>query len=156
MNAITFWSWAYGIANGQPRGIRGAWILEPLRFGIELARRFNSDPIVKVRVGNRALLLPWSHQLPRILESCPCYEREIGRLAAYLDRKDGELLMIDVGANIGDTVATLPQLNRAKFLCVEGSRRYFDLLRKSYESDPNVTFHFALLTDSAAQDRPLG
>jgi FkbM family methyltransferase len=156
MNALAFWSWAYDVANRQRVPVPFSVVFSPLQFGIRLARKFQGDPVVKVRVGNRVLLMPWSHQLPKILKSCPGYETEIGRLATYLDRADGKLLMIDVGANVGDTIATLPPLHRAHFLCVEGSQLYFDLLQRSYESDVNVTLLFALLTDSTSSTGKAG
>ncbi len=90
---------------------------------MRLIRRFNTDPIVRLQVGDRALLMPWSHNLPLILRSNPLYETEIGRLAQHLADIDGRVVMIDAGANIGDTIATLPKLDQAKFLCIEGSER---------------------------------
>jgi FkbM family methyltransferase len=123
------------------------FISKPLAVAVRLARRFKGDPIVQLRVGDRTLLMPWSHNLPLILRSSPLYETEIGRLAQHLVASDGELLMIDAGANIGDTFATLPKLAQAKFLCIEGSERYYGLLRKNLESDPQVRLEFALLTD---------
>jgi FkbM family methyltransferase len=123
------------------------FISKPLAVAARLARKFQGDPIVRLRVGDRTLLMPWSHNLPLILRGSPLYETEIGRLAQHLVASDGELLMIDAGANIGDTFATLPKLTQAKFLCIEGSERYYDLLRKNLESDPQVTLEFALLTD---------
>lgn len=146
------WPFGLGRTIWLPPGVPVPFnvVFSPLRFGIRLAHKFQGDPVVKVHVGNRLLLMPWSHQLPRILKSYPDYEAEIGRLAAYLDRADGKLLMIDAGANVGDTIATLPPLHRADFLCVEGSQLYFDLLQRSYDSDANVTLLFALLTDSTS------
>jgi FkbM family methyltransferase len=91
--------------------------------------------------------MPWSHNLPLILRSNPLYETEIGRLAQHLAERDGDAVMIDAGANIGDTIATLPKLDQAKFLCIEGSERYYDLLQKNCESDKRVKPVFALLTD---------
>jgi FkbM family methyltransferase len=122
-------------------------ISKPLGIAARLVRKFKGDPIVRLRVGHRSLLMPWSHNLPLILKSSPLYETEIGRLAEHLVTSDGELVMIDAGANIGDTFATLPKLNPAKFLCIEGSERYYDLLRRNLESDPQVQLEFALLTD---------
>jgi FkbM family methyltransferase len=154
MNGTAFWSGVYGIASRKRTGLSNAvvsFVFKPLTLGVRLARKFNVDPIVKVRVGDRALFMPWSHNLPSILESCPTYETEMGRLAMHLSKTDGEVLMIDVGANIGDTIARLPALDQAKFLCIEGSERYYDLLRKNYESDARVTLLFALLTDVTGQ-----
>src|ERR1700739_4262944 len=108
MNGIAFWSWAYEVAGGAQSGRPQDLLARPLRLVARIARKFKTDPIVRVQVGDRTLLMPWSHNLPLILRSNPLYETEIGRLAEHLLNADGELVMIDAGANIGDTIATLP------------------------------------------------
>jgi FkbM family methyltransferase len=147
MNGIAFWSWAYDVARGARAGGPQDFLAKPLRLAVRIARKFTSDPIVSVQLGDRALLMPWSHNIPSILSSNPLYEAEIGRLAQHLAEVDGQVVMIDAGANIGDTVATLPRLSRAKFLCIEGSERYYGLLRMNSASDQRVTLEYALLTD---------
>jgi FkbM family methyltransferase len=153
MNGTAFWSWAYGVASRERTGLSEAVLSKAVAMAVRLARRFKTDPIVQLQVGDRALLMPWSHNLPLILRNNPLYETEIGRLAQHLANSDGEVLMIDAGANIGDTIATLPKLPKARFLCIEGSERYYDLLRKNLESDPRVKLEFALLTDVRGQGK---
>jgi FkbM family methyltransferase len=147
MNGTAFWSWAYEVTSRKATGSVGDLLSKPLALAVRLIRRFNTDPIVRLQVGDRALLMPWSHNLPLILRSNPLYETEIGRLAQHLADTDGKVVMIDAGANIGDTIATLPKLDQAKFLCIEGSERYHDLLEKNLGSDRRVKPVFVLLTD---------
>jgi FkbM family methyltransferase len=151
VNGTAFWSWAYGLASRERTGSPMDFISKPLTVAVRLARKFKGDPIVQVRLGDRALLMPWSHNLPLILRSNPLYETEICRLALHLADVDGEVVMIDAGANIGDTIASLPKLPQAKFLCIEGSERYYDLLRKNLESEPRAKLELALLTDVRGQ-----
>jgi FkbM family methyltransferase len=151
MIGTAFWSWAYSITNGERKNLASSFAAKLLGLPIRLARSVASDPIIRLRVGDRALLVPWSHHLPTLLRHCPRYETEIGRLATHLSRTEGDLLMIDVGANVGDTIATLPSLERAKFLCIEGSQKYHDLLQKNYGSDARVKLLFALLADQSHQ-----
>ncbi len=152
MNGTAFWSWAYGVASRERNGSIKDLLSKPVALAVRVARKFTADPIIQLQVGDRTLLMPWSHNLPLILRNNPLYETEIGRLAQHLVEVDGEVVMIDAGANIGDTIATLPQLSQAKFLCIEGSERYYDLLSKNCESDPDVTLEFALLTDVKGQN----
>jgi len=147
MNGTAFWSWAYGVASRERNGSIKDLLSKPVTVAVRVARKFTADPIIQLQVGDRTLLMPWSHNLPLILRNNPLYETEIGRLAQHLVEVDGEVVMIDAGANIGDTIATLPKLSQAKFLCIEGSERYYDLLSKNCESDPRVTLEFGLLTD---------
>jgi FkbM family methyltransferase len=147
MNGTAFWSWAYGVASRERTGSTKDFLSKLLALAVRLVRRFEKDPVVHVRVGDRFLLMPWSHNLPIILRNNPLYEAEMGRLVQHLAEVDGELLMIDAGANIGDTIATLPKVEPAKFLCIEGSERYYDLLRRNLGTDPRAKLEFALLTD---------
>src|ERR1700736_6244176 len=98
-----FWSWAYGITSRKETSLPAGVVFKPLKLGVGLAQRLSGDPIVKLPVGDRALLMPWSHNLPLILKNNPLYETEIGRLAFHLSKTDRQVLMIVPGANIGHT-----------------------------------------------------
>jgi len=125
------------------------------RPAIRLALSRIPDPAVQVEIGRRKLWINWSHNLPSFLASYPNYETEIGRLAALIHERDGRLTMIDVGANVGDTIACLPPLSNAAFLCVEASKRYFELLRRNYGTEIGVTLVLALLGDGDRTQRGL-
>lgn len=147
----TFLSSLYRLRRG-PSASFGERILKLLaRPVIKAALRREPDPAVEVDLGRRKLWMNWSHNLPSFLVAYPNYETEIGRLAAFIHRKFGQLMMIDVGANVGDTVATLPELPHAKFLCIEGSRKYFDLLGRNFGANPNVCCVNALMSDGDAE-----
>jgi len=107
------------------------------------------DEPITFELNGCLLRMPRSHSLPWILEYSPQYEGEIGRVAAFLLAKQGRLSIIDVGANIGDTVASIPCRERATFLCIEGSVNYFSLLRQNFTGAPNVICVNAILSDSA-------
>jgi FkbM family methyltransferase len=91
--------------------------------------------------------LPASHSLPAIRAKCPHYEGEISRLAEFLLKTEGRLNMVDVGANVGDTVALLQPKRRGDFLCIEGSSRFFGFLQKNVGELANVRCINALVTD---------
>jgi FkbM family methyltransferase len=91
--------------------------------------------------------LPASHELPSIRAKCPHYEGEIVRLAEFLLRTENRLAMIDVGANVGDTVALVPSRSRGHFLCVEGSPTFFRFLERNLGELANVRCINALVTE---------
>jgi FkbM family methyltransferase len=137
----------YRYRRGPSRSI-GERILKFLaRPAIRLVLSRFPDPAVRIEIGRRKLWMNWSHNLPFFLASYPNYETEIGRLAEFIHGYDGRLMMIDVGANVGDTIACLPPLKNAGFLCVEASKRYFELLRRNFGSETNVKLVLALLGD---------
>src|SRR5262249_12542926 len=93
------------------------------------------------------LELPASHNLPAIRARCPHYEGEICRLAEFLLKTEGRLAMVDVGANVGDSVASIASRSRGHFLCIEGSPAFFGFLKKNLAPLANVRCINALVTE---------
>src|SRR5271166_5414436 len=95
---------------------------------IRQARLRFSDPLVRYRLGEMTLLLPLSHELPLYRRDLPQYSMNLGRIVAAVQAKYGNLTMIDVGANVGDSVAVVRAHADAVILCVEGEDQFFELL----------------------------
>jgi FkbM family methyltransferase len=119
-------------------------VASKLKRGLELFRR---RKVLKL-AGHR-VEMPASHQLPAIRRKYPHYEGEIARLAEFLNNTEGRLAMIDVGANVGDTVALIQPKQRAQFLCIEGSPEFFRYLQRNVRPFDNVRCINALVTDSS-------
>ncbi len=112
-----------GSSNPFKRGARGA--LRLARRGILKA----ADPIVEYQLGPAQLALPLSHDLPYIRAWATRYGDNFVRIVAELNRQEGPVPVIDVGANVGDTVALVREVGEHPVLCVEGSAEYLPLLR---------------------------
>jgi len=112
-----------------------------------------NDGLVRYRVNGRLLELPLSHDLPRNRHVFPTYSDNLRRLANAVRRGRGRLVMIDVGANVGDSwaLASDAAATSDAFLLVEGSPRWFTLLERNTASDPRVTRERALLADRAGE-----
>lgn len=104
---------------------RGRYLL--LR-AIRLMRLAISDPVVSTSLGECRLQLPLSHELPLYRKQFPDYSVNLGRISAEVKRKYPNLRMIDVGANVGDSVAIVRMFTDPPILCVEGEPRFFQLL----------------------------
>jgi FkbM family methyltransferase len=109
-------------------------------------RRF-SDPVVRVKVRDRYLYMNSSHALPLHTAIWPYYDTALPRLCAFLHRKRGYLTLIDVGANVGDSVSFIAGKVSGSFLCVEGDRKYVDLLKMNVKGIDNVTIENVLVSD---------
>ena len=109
-------------------------------------RRF-SDPVVRVKVRDRYLYMNSSHALPQHTAMWPYYDTALPRLCAFLQRKRGYLTLIDVGANVGDSVSFIAGTVSGSFLCVEGDRKYVDLLKLNVKGIDNVTIENVLVSD---------
>jgi len=87
-----------------------------------------SDPIVEYDICDSKLRMPLSHDLPLIHRLYPLYSDNLGRIAAKLFTKYADLSVIDIGANVGDSVAMIHRHIRVPVLCVEGEPRFGKLL----------------------------
>ncbi|HVX92642.1 MAG TPA: FkbM family methyltransferase, partial [Candidatus Dojkabacteria bacterium] len=95
------------------------------------------DPIVSKRIGKKNLYLRESHQLPLYLKLYPFYDRALARIAKDINEIDGYLTMIDIGANIGDSVALVTDTVQGQFLCIEGDHNYLPLLKRNIKKFTN-------------------
>ncbi len=110
--------------------------------------RFN-DPLVKFPIGDFELLLPLSHQLPFYLNNYPNYSYNLGRIARQVKEKYSDLKVIDIGANIGDSVAIMRQFASFPILCIEGDDNYFSILEKNADRVLDVSVEKAHVGDSS-------
>ena len=96
-------------------------------------RRFFTrfDPEIKIKVGKKFLFLNLSHQLPVYYYKYPNYDRALPRICKKLKEIDKKLFVVDIGANIGDTVSLITDLTKGNFLCVEGDEKYLPILEKN-------------------------
>jgi len=112
-----------------------------------------NDGLVRYRLNGRLLELPLSHDLPRNRHVFPTYSDNLRRLAMAVRRALGRLVLVDVGANVGDSwaLASDPTTPGDVYLLVEGSPRWFALLERNTGADPHVTRVRALLSDQSGE-----
>lgn len=89
------------------------------------------EPLIKYNIAGFPLLVPISHQLPLILKIYPHYSSNLARIAKYVKQKYEDLKFIDVGANIGDSIAILRKEVEFPILCIEGDEQFLSVLEKN-------------------------
>ncbi|HHU14832.1 MAG: FkbM family methyltransferase [Kiritimatiellae bacterium] len=104
-----------------------------------VAVRLLGDPACAMTVHGRTLRMPLSHILPDYLARYRFYDRLPRRLAGFLRRARGRLTAIDVGANIGDTLAAFDPQSDDHLLAIEPDPTFFDCLQHNWGRDPRVT-----------------
>lgn len=89
------------------------------------------DPEIEFELGpGRRLVLPFSHDLPFIRADHPGYAENLRRVLWFLaDRRDGAV-MVDVGANVGDSVV-LCHRDDVTIVAVEGLADFHELCRRN-------------------------
>ncbi len=89
-------------------------------------------------IANARLLLPSGNRLPLFLKHNPQYNANLPRIAKHVKAKYSALTLIDVGANVGDTVAFLRAEAHFPILCVEGDEQFFSILQKNLQQFADV------------------
>ncbi|OGV42035.1 MAG: hypothetical protein A2X46_05630 [Lentisphaerae bacterium GWF2_57_35] len=83
--------------------------------------------------------LPLSHSLPDYLNEFPFYDRLPQRIREYIHQTQGYLNCIDVGANIGDTIASFYKEDADTFLAIEPNPKFNELLIHNWGWNKNVS-----------------
>ena len=96
------------------------------------------DPLIQAEVFGFHMLMPLSHDLPMILSLFPRFALNLGRIASGVETKYPSLTCIDIGGNIGDSIAVLRNKTQAPVLCIEGEDGYFNILERNMQQFRNV------------------
>src|SRR5580765_7432966 len=115
------------------------------RLGWFVRDRFPDRHVVREVQGVR-LVLPWSHRLPDYATAGSSYGQNLVELARLLGAGPRPLTVMDVGANVGDSVLQILNATDASVLCVEGDRAYLEYLHLNVDADPRVSVVEALLS----------
>lgn len=107
------------------------------------------DFLVKAFIDGFWLILPFSHALPRIKVNFPNYDTALPQFYSKLSKSSTyKLKLIDIGANIGDTINHIYNKSTpSAALCIEPSKYYFDLLKLNVRQLENVFCLNAFISD---------
>ena len=98
----------------------------------------NFDPEIKVKIGERFLFINLAHKLPIYYYKYSNYDRALPRISKKLKEIDKQLCVIDIGANIGDTIFFITNVAKGSFLCVEGNKNFLPILEKNIKHAANI------------------
>jgi len=90
-----------------------------------------SDPIIIKKIGKNKVYIHKSHKLPEYRKQFPFYDQALPRICQTIKEIDNDLTLIDVGANIGDSIALITDKVSGNFLCIEGDQKYLPVLKKN-------------------------
>jgi len=97
-----------------------------------------NDPNCSLLIHGRSLKLPLSHLLPDFLRLHPFYDRLPQRISEFIHQRQGHLSCIDVGANIGDTIASFYKKDTDTFLAIEPNPKFNKLLAENWGWNKNI------------------
>jgi FkbM family methyltransferase len=101
------------------------------RFFFQLIQRIVRyyDPLITYQISSQYLQMPLSHALPIVRQRHPDYSQNLARLASCIQTKYPDLKVIDIGANIGDSVFIIRNKVSCPILCIEGDPVFFKILQ---------------------------
>jgi FkbM family methyltransferase len=105
------------------------------------------DEIKTITIGRFEILINSDNPLTNLFKHYPYYSSELGRLVAAMQRKYPGLTLIDVGANVGDTVAIARSAADISIVCIEGDNFCFSLLKQNIKQFGNVSAYNLFLGD---------
>ena len=113
------------------------------RLAIPLASSLGAGHLVNAELYGHHLLLPAEHPLAPTLAIFPAYNSPLAFAAQAVvdsDARASNLVVIDVGANVGDTVALIEQIssNASHYLCIEADREIAEICRINHSNNPRV------------------
>jgi FkbM family methyltransferase len=111
-----------------------------------------NDPNCSLPIHGRCLKLPLSHALPDFLRLHPFYDRLPQRISEYLHQKQGYLSCIDVGANIGDTIASFYIKDTDTFLAIEPNPKFNKLLAENWGWSKNIIMVSDICSSDSSED----
>lgn len=106
----------------------------------------------KINIGSYTLVANYQHELDEYLERYQYYSKNFPRIAKYIEQKYKEYVIVDVGANIGDTLALLRSDNIDQHIhLIEGDPIYVGLLERNLHQFSNATLHKTFLGEETSQ-----
>lgn len=112
-------------------------------FGRKLYNKFyNTNEIVTI-CNKQLIYCDYTHKLAEYQKNFPKYDRQLAQICNLLkQKKQDNLNIIDVGANIGDTVINIGQKD-AFYLLIEGNKTFYNYIEKNlrkYHYNVEYTF----------------
>ncbi|MBN1286720.1 MAG: FkbM family methyltransferase [Anaerolineae bacterium] len=136
----------HNLATAQPRRRVATWLALLVR---RLLIQRGYDPPVRQRIGRFVLQVPLSHDIGINQSAFPDYSTNPSRIAALVQQKYPDLTFIDIGANVGDTIAILRSRAHFPILAVEGDASFFQLLQVNAGQFPEVYLVKALVGEAS-------
>lgn len=119
------------------------------RLLIECKKKISSigKGTVHYKIGKVEIELPFSHDFPWIASLYPQHSMNLGRIAYYLSEKCDNLKVIDVGGNVGDSIAIIKHYVDIPILTIEGNPDFCEYLRKNSAQFDDIYIENVFLGD---------
>lgn len=108
---------------------------------VRLVSRFY-EPVVTRKVRGVSIRLNLSHSLPFLIRINQYHDRPLPSFAKFYQSFKDALVIIDAGANVGDTALLIDAEAEAEILCIEASSKFHAILQSNIRDKKNIhAFH---------------
>lgn len=108
-------------------------------------RPFKKD--ISHRIGEIDIILPAEHKLPFYQKSFKLYDRKLGCIAKIISDTYPDSIAVDIGANVGDSAATIREKCNMTVVCIEGELYFYKYLLMNQKAVGNIVPVFAFIGD---------
>ena len=92
------------------------------------------DPIIKTTVNSQNCFIHFSHQGVYYMHKYNMYDKNLNEICYYLKSQYGRSLeIVDVGANVGDTILCIGDKDN-KYYAFEGEKRFYSLMKYNLQN----------------------
>ena len=92
---------------------------------------FFEQKLVKINIGKYELDIPEAHMLIELVKTQPYRDLCVGISAKFFSENYPDSMIVDIGANIGDTAAIISTYCQNKLLLIEASDYYHEILMRN-------------------------
>jgi FkbM family methyltransferase len=127
------------------------------RFGYEIIKTGDRHALKgsrrekMVQVGHYRLSMPGNNPLLNVYKSHPDFNTHFSKLAKAVFQKYAGMTVVDVGANVGDTIALLKSAIDAPVIGIEGDDISFEFLEKNTKQFSGVQIIRTFLGEQAKE-----
>jgi FkbM family methyltransferase len=112
------------------------------------------DVNVEFKYHKYSLQIPFSHDLPLNMKMFPTYNVNLGKITKIVQQKYADLKVIDVGANIGDSVAVMHHEAVVPILCIEGNPKFLKLLEQNAKQFKDIEIEASFVGEKSVKVNP--
>ncbi|MEI6595458.1 MAG: FkbM family methyltransferase [Bacteroidota bacterium] len=109
---------------------------------------------VEFKYHKYSLQIPFSHDLPLNMKMFPTYNVNLGKITKIVQQKYADLKVIDVGANIGDSVAVMHHEAVVPILCIEGNPKFLKLLEQNAKQFKDIEIEASFVGEKSVKVNP--
>ncbi len=123
-------------------------------FFKKVSKKKDESSLKELNIEGFKLLAPKEHMIEFYLNKYKYYSRNLARIAKYMESKYSSYNIIDIGANIGDSIALLRGGNVSQqIFAVEGEPQYYKLLEQNLKQFSNIKAFECYLGEETKEEK---